>query len=190
MISTRARARRGGFTLLEVTVVGFMTSLLASILATTCWSYYRNAAHVAARCQLAQEAELAFTRLARDLSGGFATHGRLVGIRQPQSGRIELCYDSLAEPDGIASWQAPDTAVAYQVAQDAQERNHLWRLDPSDPVEPELVAAHEVVSLDAFIVSGQWIQLNLRLRHPNRNLEKKGSDEWLERSYLLIARVF
>ncbi len=190
MTSSRKWTRRGGFTLLEVTVVGFMTSLLASILATTSWSYYRNSAHVAARCQLAQEAELAMTRLARDLAGGNATHGRLVGIRQPQTGRLELCYDSLAEPDGFASWQTPDTAIAYQVAQDGQERNHLWRLDPSDPFEPELVAAHEVVSLDAYVVSGHWIQLNLRLRHPNRNLEKKGSDEWLERSYLLIARVF
>jgi len=65
-------ARRGGFSVTELVVVGMMTTLLSMILATVWSGFCRPARDAATRCRLATEANLACYALAEDLGGDLA----------------------------------------------------------------------------------------------------------------------
>jgi prepilin-type N-terminal cleavage/methylation domain-containing protein len=123
--SSANRGRRRGFTLVEMTVVCFMLSLLASLMAGAWAAFGRPAGDVDARCRIAQEASLAAETLCRDLSGylpgsdarlGGSASSKLVGRMEPENTSLNLCFDSQSSPNGAADWASPDTVVVYFLA--------------------------------------------------------------------------
>ena len=119
-----ARPMREGFTLLEVLVASGLLALLAAVLSTTWSSVGHTTSDVIARSRVAQEMDLAVNSLARDLGGSLADGaGRLGGKKQsalvgwmtPGSSQLWLCFDSPANPDGVAEWGPPDTVIVYML---------------------------------------------------------------------------
>jgi prepilin-type N-terminal cleavage/methylation domain-containing protein len=126
------RGRRGGFTLIEMMVVCFMLSLLATMMAGAWSAFGKPAVNVDARCRIAQEASLAAESLARDLSGYLPNSGALpggqasakfVGRMEPENTALWLCFDSQASPNRTADWASPDTVIVYQLSGDQLVRS-------------------------------------------------------------------
>jgi type II secretory pathway pseudopilin PulG len=115
------RGQRGGFTLMEIMLVGGMMSLLVLLISGAWRGLGRSSADAAARGRVAHEARLAASTLARDFSGslpeqvtGLKDSGRLVGRSIVAGPRLRLCFDG--EPlNGLADWGPPDTTVVYRI---------------------------------------------------------------------------
>ncbi len=125
--SIPSRLCTDGFTVMEMMIVGAMTTLLA-ILFSTAWSGLgQPSADALVRCQVAQEAQLATASLAADLggslpgqAGGTKENGQLVGRLEPEGSELRLCFDG--ENFGFPDWGGADTVIWYYV-----ENNKLIR---------------------------------------------------------------
>jgi prepilin-type N-terminal cleavage/methylation domain-containing protein len=120
------RARRRGFTLLEVTVVSGLMAFLAVLLSAAWAGIGKTTVDLVARSQLAQEIDVMTAAFSQDFGGNLPTPpgllagtrptGKLLGWRRQTADPLilELCYDSDTSPDGNADWGVPDTVVQYR----------------------------------------------------------------------------
>jgi hypothetical protein len=136
----RRRRGPGGFTVVEMAVVGGLTVLLAALLGAVWSNFCRPAIDAAAMCRIAQEANLAARTLAQDMGGslpvagggtGARDGGRLVGIQADVTGTtLLLCFHDPSNPNNTnltPTWTGPDVVVTYQF-ESAGKR--LSRIDP------------------------------------------------------------
>lgn len=120
--------RRGGFTLMEVTVVSGLMVFLTVLLSSAWSGIGKTTVDLVARGQIAQEMDIATAFLGRDFGGSLPTPaGSLQGTRQ--AGKLlawrrsltaptvlEFCYDSGSNPNGAADWlnfDSSDTVIQY-----------------------------------------------------------------------------
>jgi prepilin-type N-terminal cleavage/methylation domain-containing protein len=117
-------SRRPAFTLVEVLVASSLMTTLAVLVATTWSALGRPLVESVARAQIAQDASLAASTLARDFGGylpgnegrvGGTADGLLVGCVQVSHTILRLCFDGGSSPDGLAEWADPDHVITYQV---------------------------------------------------------------------------
>ena len=117
LCKSQPRNRRG-FSLLEVTIGAFMTSLLAVMAAGVAVDISRHTAANIRETQIAGEARLAIENFRRDFSGscpdvftGDQAQWRLVGRMIPNKQELRLCFD--ADRDVSADWIPPDRVITY-----------------------------------------------------------------------------
>ncbi len=114
-------ARRRGFTLLELTLVGTFLAILGVLLAGVSSGLVRGLVDAVARNKVTHAANLASASLSHDLAGsvpgqlGSKNSGRYVGRLTPNNTSLWLCFDGGATPNGIADWAGPDTVITYEV---------------------------------------------------------------------------
>jgi hypothetical protein len=165
------RRRSNGFTLAEVMVVSFLTTLLALILSAAWAGLGRPLVEAAARAQIAQEVNLAAAALARDFGGtlpgtegqlGGLTDGKLVGHIEPAGSSLRLCFDGGALPNGLADWGDPDTVITYEV-----QDGNLVRWNESSGTT--FTVARYVQQLQ---VADDGSGVEIRLRFVHRNLDR------------------
>lgn len=164
MIHTRTNrisARRGGFSLLEATIVSMFTAVLGILVSATWGAFLRPTADIANRCRIAQEATLALSALSKDLSGSFVDNPadgkskfKLVGRMQPDDSQLRLCFDAGETPNGTADWAAPDLVVTYYV-----DNHRLIRWDEDSGAT--FVAARDVDSLEVTDLGDGQVQIQL-----------------------------
>lgn len=185
-----SRQRRGGFTIIEVVLVGFLTTMLAGLLVRTWAAYGHAATEVAARCELMQEADFAIASMAADLAG-LATDlpnldgkaAPLVGLR-PWNGGLQLCFDGGTSPDGLPDWTSPDVVVTY-APPDSGQPGPLVRT-VSTSVDMRIIAYH-VRTIQFQPLNTPFVQIDLILSHPISNLVRSPAPGPLERTFTLIA---
>ena len=127
---SRTRPDNRGFTLMEIMLVGAMTSLLAVFLSAAWSGFGQPSADALVRCRVMQEAQLAAASLAADFGGSLANQfqgtkqsGRMVGRMIIGDSRLWLCFDG-GSLNGVADWGTPDTVITYGV-----QANQLIRSD-------------------------------------------------------------
>jgi prepilin-type N-terminal cleavage/methylation domain-containing protein len=176
--SRRNRRRRNGFTLIEMTVVCFMSALLASLMAGAWAAFGGPAVDVDARSRIAQEASLAAESLVRDLSGfqpgsgsvaGVKGLGKFVGRMEPENTALWLDFDGGSPPNGTADWASPDAVIVYEVVGD-----RLVRTDSS---------AGTSVSVARYLTSFQATDLG----NGSVSLQLSFSYRGYQRTYNLIG---
>jgi type II secretory pathway component PulJ len=163
-----------GFTVMEMMIVGAMTTLLA-ILFSAAWSGLgQPSADALVRCQVAQEAQLAAAALVADLggslpgqTGGTKGNGRLVGRMEPEGSELRLCFDG-GGLNGSADWGIPDTVIRYYV-----EDNKLIRWN--ETADTTFYVASNVESMTLSDL-GNGVQIDLTFTFRD-----------LSRTYTLIA---
>ncbi len=172
-----ARSRRGGFSLIEATIVTIFMSFLAVLLSATWSAFIRPTSDIAIRCRIAEEANLAVASLTRDLAGSYADNRtdkkdqyQLVGRMQPDGSQLRLCYDGDVPPNGTADWNAPDLVVTYYA-----EANQLIRWD--EATGSTFVVANHFDSLEAVDQGDGSVQLKLNFKYRT-----------ITQTYTLIAR--
>lgn len=157
--------RRGGFSLVEVTIAALLSSMLLLMVAGMWQSIGRSTRANLASVALATEARLAAEAFRRDFSGQFAGGqpgdkrlGRLVGRMIVDGNHLRLCYDG-APPNGEADWAEPDQVVEYFV-----DQQQLLRTDSQSA--GALVVADGVIQ---FTVTdwGTGVRIELTLQHGN-----------------------
>jgi len=170
--------RRPAFTLMEVTIVGALMAFLATLLSLTASGLCRPTADIAARCRVAQEANLAAASLVRDLAGSLANpEGRLggkalyrfVGRIQPSNTQLWLCFDGGIAPNGIADWGSPDTVIVYEL-----QANQLIRWDQNANTTHTVARNVESLVLQDL---GDRVQIQLTFNYRN-----------ITQTYTFIAR--
>jgi hypothetical protein len=172
------RRHRGGFSIVEVTVSGFLLVLLSVLISNAWIGIGRPLIETTYRCRVAQESVLALTSLARDFGGGLADGSgalgnklsyRLVGRTQPGGNELWLCYDGGASPNGLADWLSPDVVVTYRVVDNALIRSNVQSGD-------EFVVAKNVESLSLSDLGGE-VEINLSFAYHG-----------IHQSYTLVAK--
>lgn len=140
-------AARRGFSLTEVFVAASLFAVLATLLASMYAGMGRPLLTTAHYCQLDQEANLALSSLAQDLSGtlpegasGDKLKYRLVGRIQPSNVELWLCFDGGATPNKLPDWASPDVVIIYRIVD-----NSLVRLNQT--AGTEFVVAHKIDAL-------------------------------------------
>lgn len=125
------RGPRRGFSVVEMAIVSVLLALLAMLLASTWRGFCLPTIEAAARCRIAQEANLAAASLARDLGGSLAnpegrigkkTDGQFVGRMQPSESWLRLCFHGATGTDTSPQWGDPDTVISYQLQGDSLVR--------------------------------------------------------------------
>ena len=172
------RQDRDGFTLLEVTIVSALMAFLVVLLSATWSGLCRPTADIAARCRVAQEANLAAASLVRDLAGSLANpEGRIggkqlyafVGRIQPSNAQLWLCFDGGSPPNGVADWGPPDTVIVYSV-----ENNQLIRWDQKADTIHTVARAVESMAVQDL---GDRVQIQITFSYRD-----------ITQTYTLIAR--
>jgi hypothetical protein len=157
MTRTRSRRRaRAGFTVVELAISSLLMALVALLLSATWTAFCRPAIDAAARCRLAQEANLAAASLARDFGGtladasgqlGAPTDGQFVGRMVPEPWYLRLCYHGGGSTtDFTPKWTAPDTVITYYLGS-----NQLIRWDENAGTQfaaANFVSAFQVTPLE------------------------------------------
>jgi len=146
--------------LIEVTISTTLVVMLSMLLSNAWTGLGRPLLKNAARCRIAQEADLALACLARDLGGtlpegasGGKPSSQFVGWTHPGGNDLLLCFDSKSTPNGVADWAAPDTVIFYSVVANALVRsNELTGTD--------YVAAQNLESLNIQDLGGD-LQITL-----------------------------
>lgn len=168
--------RRSGFTLMEMMITAGLMSFLAILVSSAWVGFGRSMADSSRRCRIAQEANIAFEALARDLNGqqpdsvtGDRAIGREVGRLIVGGSQWMLCFDG--EPaNGIADWAAPDTVLTYEVL-----AGQLVRRNESTGAE--FVVASNVEQLDLLDeTDGTRVTLTLRYRDLTRTFTLVAKD--------------
>lgn len=167
--------RAGGFSLLEVTIAGLLSTVLLVMIGNVWRSFSLATRRQLDDVGLASDARLAQESFRRDLAGhlpgaaaGEPAVGRFVGRLCPQSGRLMLCFDG-APTNQTADWLAPDVVVEYSV-----ENGQLLRTD--NATNAVLVVAEGVATFAATEQS-DGVRLDLTLQRRD-----------LIRTYTWIAR--
>jgi len=156
---SRQHARRGGFTLMEMTLVGGLMSLLVVLIAASWTALGRPSYDAAIRGRMTLEANLAAESLVRDLGGGLVgdasgklPEGRLVGRTIVLGTQLLLCYDG-SPANGLADWVAPDKVIAYDL-----QSGQLIRTDQTASTQ---FAVAELVSNLTFTDLGGALQVDI-----------------------------
>src|SRR5688572_631705 len=132
--------RRGGFTLLEMLVVGIIGVLVLEFLANA-WRWYArqaDATHVST--QLTRELKLAAEAVAED-------YGAALASRTVDGTTLQINIDA-GVADGVAQWAAPDAVIEYAV-----DAGQLVRRDLT--ADTEFTIADHVNDLSAEVVDGK-----------------------------------
>ncbi len=148
----------------ELIIVTLLLSMLSMIVGTTWIAFGRSAWESVRNSRLTEEAELAVSTLAGDLSGYYPEasstsdprdRSRWVGRVQPGGTSLWLCFDGGDPLDGLASWAAPDVVISY-----TQNGDKLVRFNQATGVST-VVATH----VSNFTASdlGNAVQIDLRL---------------------------
>jgi hypothetical protein len=152
-IHCRRRHRRA-FSMVEVTISTGLVVMLSMLLSNAWIGLGRPLLQNAARCHIAQEADLALACLSLDLGGclpegtaGVKLANQFVGWTYPDNAELMLCFDSATDPNSVADWGLPDTVVVYAVV-----GNTLVRSNQATGVE--YVAAQNVSGLTVEDQSG------------------------------------
>lgn len=194
-----ARPRRGGFTVLELTIAGVLTGLLAVMLFTAYSAYDRAATDVMARCRLAQEADLAILAIADDLGSrmgptpaGPKGRGRTTDFQiAPDHGGIRIYFEDAGSPEN-------SRVVVYEIREEVRDlprskarirRRQLVRrveaLQPQALIEPPRIVAWDTKRFDSVPISSGWQEIRITLELPTRRGGTAGPS--LERTYSLVA---
>src|SRR4051794_13873802 len=131
------RRRRGGFTVLEMLVVGVLGVMVLGLIGNA-WHWYAHsmqATEVSAR--LTNELKLATESIAQD-------YGPAIASRTLDGTTLQIDTDG-AVVDGAAQWAAPDTVVEYAI-----QSNRLIRRDLT--AGTEIAVADQISGLAAQIV--------------------------------------
>lgn len=165
----RNRCHRGGFTLLEATVVSGLMAVLAVILSSAWAGFGRPTTDVIARARVVRELNLAVDCLARDLGGSLADNegrvgakkqGQFVGWKLSGNGQqLSLCFDGFTEPNGQADWiePTPDTVVV-----DRLEGGKLVRWDQN--ANTTFTVARDLESMELSL-QGDNLQIRLTFKY-------------------------
>lgn len=141
---TRGRGRRrgrGGFTLVEMVITGFLMALVAVLLGNAWMAFGRPAIATVARCRVAQEANLAAEALAYDVGrlARPATTEPDTRYQNAQAGAaLQLTIDDGTGAPRVISY-APDTA----------DPTKLVRTDLAAPAGTARVVAVMLAGFDA-----------------------------------------
>jgi Tfp pilus assembly protein FimT len=138
------RRRRGGFTLLEMLVVGLLGVIVLACLGNA-WRWYARAtndAHVSA--QLSRELKTAAEAIAEDF-------GPAIAVRTLDGDQVQFNLDT--DGDGLAAWDGPDTVIEYSAAAQKLVRKNVV-------AETEFSMADHLKTLEAQVVSGK-LQVHL-----------------------------
>ena len=166
ILALRSLVRRKGFSLVETMVACVMSVGLIAILVSMTATFERSAAEVIARCELAQEADLAMARLADDLRGLNST--------RPETRTLFIAPEELQI---IYS----DRTITYSV----QNETLIRSVEPGP--EPDVIVAHHLQHLQVLRIDpqGPLFKFSLTFALPFR--EHRANHLSLERSYHLIA---
>src|SRR5436309_4780927 len=104
--TTSHHLRRGGFTMLELLVVG-MIGIVLLISVANAWRWFARGAHATqVSSQLTKELKLAADAMAQDF-------GPAVGARTTDG--INVQFDLDGNNDGVAQWGGADNIVEYAI---------------------------------------------------------------------------
>jgi len=154
---------RGGFTVLELLVVGVLGILVIS-LSTQASSWYVHAVHeINVAAQLNKQMKLAAEAIAQD-------SGAMLEMQTNSSGTdLEFDIDS---GDGTAQWGSPDTVIHYEISGGDQ----LVRTDLGTGIRTTV--ARNVTGL-TVTVDGAYLDVHIvvgyRTDQQNVNLQLRGS---------------
>lgn len=102
------RSRAGGFTLLELMVVGLLGVMLITMMATM-WSWLGvSVVQQQTGDQFSRELKMAADAIAQDF-------GSAVGARTLDTYTLQICHDGV-EYNETADWASPDTVIEYGIA--------------------------------------------------------------------------
>jgi type II secretory pathway pseudopilin PulG len=110
------RRRSGGFTLLELLVVGMIGVLVLTFLGNAWRWFSRSSNELHAAEQIARELKLASEAIASDFGPGIAA-------RTVDGSQLQINLDT--DGDATADWAAPDTVIEYAVANGKLVRRDL-----------------------------------------------------------------
>jgi hypothetical protein len=172
------RSSRSGFSIIEVSVTGFLLVVLSMLISNAWIGIGRPLIDTTYRCRVAQESSLAQACLARDFGGSLADNSaalggklsyRLVGRTQPGGNELWLCYDGGVNPNGVADWLSPDVVVTYRIVDNTLVRSNNSSGD-------EFLVARYVESLTAADRGGE-VEIRLSFAYHG-----------ISQSYLLVAK--
>jgi type II secretory pathway pseudopilin PulG len=148
--SKQVRRGRGGFTLLELLVVGMLGTLVLAVIANV-WRWYGYAAtQQQIAVSLAQELKIASEAIAQDYGGALAS-------RTLDGSTLQLDLDGGAK-NGAADWESPDTVIEYSTAAGKLLRRDLM-------AETEAPIASHIETIEASAVNGHLeVKLTAKLR--------------------------
>ena len=165
--------RRRGFTVIEMTIAGFLMVVLGLLLAQAWAAFGRPAISAIARARLAQEANLAAESLAHDVGllsapAGLQPDSRYQNV-QPVGSTLYLTLD---EGDGSAR------TISYAIDPDGSGR--LLRTDSSGPrVVAMLISDFQAVRTTLPLGQGgsqvPGVQVDLTFRHRAYDRDRDGS---------------
>lgn len=168
-----APRRRRGFTIVEMTLAGFLMAVVGLLLAQAWAGFGRPAISALARARLAQEANIAAESLSRDV-------GLLAG---PDGLQADSRYQNV-QPAGSTLYLTLDEGhgdvrtISYSI--DANDPGKLFRTDSGGKrVVATLVADFQSRSVTLPIMQGganvSGVQIELTLRHRAHDRDSNGS---------------
>jgi len=140
----RAMRARGGFTLMEMLIVGLLGTLVVTFMSNATRWYTHSMLDLHASAQLGSELKIATEAIAQDF-------GRSISAQTTDGSDLEFNYDT--NGDSTAQWAAPDTVIQYKV-----QGGVLLRRDLTAGTEIAM-ARH----ITALTVTGDSTQLNANL---------------------------
>jgi hypothetical protein len=164
----------GGFTLIEITIVGVMMTFLAVVFSMAWSGLGQPSADALVRCQVGQEARLAAACLAADLGGSLPGQGtgpvglgKMVGRMVVGGAELWLCFDG-GSPNAAADWGSPDTVITYAVE------------------DGKLVRTNQAAST-AFVVASNVTAMGVEEQGTGARIQLTFSFRDVERTYTLIT---
>ncbi len=173
MKSARSQRRRRGFTIIEMTLAGFLMVVVGVLLSNAWVAFGRPAVSAVARARLAQEANLAAEAISRDI-------GRLAIPAGPQS---DSRYQNV-QPAGSTLTLSIDegngTIRTISYAIDANDPGKLFRTDSGPKrVVANLVtdfqSRHVELEIGPNATSVPGVQIELTLSHRTHDRDRDGA---------------
>src|SRR4051812_24902032 len=156
-MGTRRPTSRGGFTIVELMVVGIISMVLLMLI-TSAWRWFGHAATEARiTIELARELKMAADSIAQD-------YGTALDARSADAGdSLQFDFDG-GGLNGVADWASPDRIIQYK-----EDGGKLVRMDLS--TNAQTVVAGHIQSFQIDAVAGKWqLTLQARIRGVDQNL--------------------